>query len=165
MERKSLNCLKWGILFTFINIHIGRWNLLPEFVGMLLLYASIRSHEEPTQGEGRVAPLFLALAADYFLHWIWQFENALEGLIALTVSLYALYVLLGEVAERIRRLQPDRASGLEFLRVCAVVLQCAGFLASGIQTLDILLTAGVIGVCVALVVVVCGIRPREAAQG
>ena len=167
MERRSLNCLKWGIFFTFVNIEIGQLNLLPEFVGMLLFYASIRSHQEPRPGESRVAPLFLVLAADYFLHWIWQFENAVEGLLALAISLYALYVLLGEVAERICPMQPDRAAGLEFLRACAVILQCIGFLVSpfGFQALNLLLTIAVIGVCIALIVAVCGIRQGEAVQG
>ncbi len=163
MERKSLNCLKWGIFFTFVNIEIGQLNLLPEFVGMLLFYASIRSHQEPRPGESRVAPLFLVLAADYFLHWIWQFENAVEGLLALAVSLYALYVLLGEAAERIRPMQPDRAAALDVLRICAVVLQCAGFLVSPfeIRPLNMLLTIAVISVCIALIVAVCRIRPEE----
>ena len=147
MERRSLNCLKWGIFFTFVNIEIGQLNLLPEFVGMLLFYASIRSHQEPRPGESRVAPLFLVLAADYFLHWIWQFENAVEGLLALAVSLYV--------------------TGLEFLRACAVILQCIGFLVSpfGFQALNLLLTIAVIGVCIALIVAVCGIRQGEAVQG
>ncbi len=159
--------LKWGILFTFLDFYIGRLNLLPAFVGMLILYGSLRSHEEPTPAEGRVAPLFLVLAADYFLHWIWQFENAVEELIALAVSLYALYVLFGEVAERIRPAQPDKAARLEFLRACMVVLQCVVFLVSpyGIQALNFLLAALVIAVCIALIVAVCGIRTQEAVRG
>lgn len=167
MERKSLKYLKWGIIFTFLNFYIGRWNLLPEFAGMLLLYGSFRSHKEPTPAEVRVAPLFLALAADYFLHWAWQFENAVEELIALAVSLYALYVLFGEVAERVRSAQPDRAVRLEFLRACMVVLQCAVFLVSpyGVQALNLPLTVLVIGTCIALIVAVCGIRTQEPVRG
>lgn len=165
MERKALNCLKWGIFFTFIDFRIGQLNLLPEFAGMLLFYASIRSHREPTPGERRVAPLFLALAVDELLHWIWQFENAVEALVALAVSLYALYVLLGEAAERIRPKQPDRATALDVLRVCAVVLQCAVFLVSPFefQPLNTVLTIAVISVCIALIVAVCRIRPEEEA--
>lgn len=163
MERKSLNYLKGGILFTFLNFYIGQLNLLPEFAGMLLFYASIRSHREPRPGERQVAPLFLVLAVDGFLHWIWPFENAVEALVELAVSLYALYVLLGEAAERIRPGQPDRAAALDVLRICAVVLQCAVFLLSPfeIQLLNILLTVLVIAVCIALIVAVCRIRPEE----
>ena len=156
MERRALRCLRWGIFFTFIDFRIGQWNLLPEFVGMLLFYGSIRSHKEPAPGEERVAPLFLVLAADGFLHWIWRFENSVEELVALAVSLYALYVLLGEVAGRIRPGQPDRA-----------VLQCAVFLVSPfeLQWLNSLLTVSVVAVCIALLVAVCRIRPEKDMQG
>ena len=167
MERRALRCLRWGIFFTFIDFRIGQWNLLPEFVGMLLFYGSIRSHKEPAPGEERVAPLFLVLAADGFLHWIWRFENTVEALVALADSLNALNVLLVEVAGRIRPGQPDRAAGLEVLRVCAVVLQCAVFLVSPfeLQWLNSLLTVSVVAVCIALLVAVCRIRPEEDMQG
>lgn len=162
MERKALNCLKWGFFFTFIDFRIGQLNLLPEFAGMLLFYASIRSHREATPGERRVAPLFLVLAVDGFLHWIWPFENAVEALVALAINLYALYVLLGEAAERIRPGQPDRAAALDILRICAVVLQCTVFLVSPfeLQALNILLIIAVIAVCIALIVAVCRIQPE-----
>ena len=51
MERRALNCLKWGILFLFLNVHIGRLNLLPDFVGALLLHASIQMQAERTQAQ------------------------------------------------------------------------------------------------------------------
>ncbi len=123
MERRALNCLKWGILFLFLNVHIGRLNLLPDFVGALLLHASIQMQAERTQAQERLKPLLLLLAADSFLHWAWQFENGLEALLMLAIYLYVLYVYLGEVAGRIRPEQPERAGQLEGIRISAVLLR------------------------------------------
>ena len=161
MELRALNCLKWGILFLFLNVHIGRLNLLPDFVGALLLHASIQMQAERTQAQERLKPLLLLLAADSFLHWAWQFENGLEALLMLAIYLYVLYVYLGEVAGRIRPEQPERAGQLEGIRISAVLLQMAVYLLSpyGIQGLNALLTVSTLGVCAALLVTVCRIRP------
>ena len=66
MERKPLMYLKLGIAFLFVNINIGTVDILPEFVVLLFLYASIQSHAQQTETERKVKPLFLVLAADYF---------------------------------------------------------------------------------------------------
>ncbi len=39
MERRALTFVKLGILFLFLDFHVGRVNLLPTFVGMLFLNA------------------------------------------------------------------------------------------------------------------------------
>lgn len=165
MERKALTYLKWGAVFTFLNLYIGTWNLLPEFVGMLFFLGSIQSHEQPTQAEQALRPLLWVLAADFFLHWIWQFENILESLLILVISLYTIYVLIGEAAERIRTQQPEKAGTLDVIRGCNVVLQSAVFLLSpyGNEVLNVLLVLATGVLMVSLVVALCGVRPVEAA--
>ncbi len=51
---------------------------------------NIQAHESQTQGEKQVKPLFLLLAADYFVHWIWQFENGVEMLLTTVIYIYAI---------------------------------------------------------------------------
>lgn len=163
MERNALRCLKWGLLFVFLNFNIGRLNLLPDFVGMLLFYASIQVHACRTQGEERVKPLFLLLAADKFLHWIWQFENGLEGLLAAVIYIYAVFVLFGEVAGRIREQQPKPARRLDVIRAGMVLLQLFVFLSTpyGNTVLNIAVIFVVVGLWAACTVVICGIVPEE----
>ena len=81
----------------------------------------------------------------------------------LAIYLYVLYVYLGEVAGRIRPEQPERAGQLEGIRISAVLLQMAVYLLSpyGIQGLNALLTVSTLGVCAALLVTVCRIRPLD----
>lgn len=163
MERESLRCLKWGFLFLYIDFHVGTLNLLPAFVGMLLLYASIRAHREKRRPEEKLKPLLLALAGDGFLHWIWRFENGLESLLATVVALYVMYVLLGEAAERIRLNQPRRAAGLDRLRAAEVLFQVVVFVVQpvGGEGVNLALTLGGLGMYIALMATVCGIRPEE----
>lgn len=164
MERKALRCLRWGILFTFLDFFIAGWNLLPSFAGMGLFYASIQSQRLQTQSEDRVKPLFLVLAVDYFLHWLWHFENGLESLLVYVIYLYAVFVLMGEVAGRIRADQPKHARQLDLMRIAAVLLQSFTFLTSpyGIEALNLLTVAADIGLCIAFMRVTWKIQPVEA---
>lgn len=164
MERKALRYLRGGILFTFLDFSVGGLSLLPTFVGMLLFYASIQSQRPQTQGEDRVKPLFLVLAADYFLHWAWRFENGVEGLLIYVIYLYAIFVLMGEAAGRIRAAQPEQARRIDVVRTAAVLLQTFAFLASpyGIQGLNLLTAAANIGLGVALMWIMWKIQPAEA---
>lgn len=163
MERRSLNYLKWGMVFTFLNLHIGTLNLLPDFAGMLLFYASIQSHARQTQPEQKLRPLLLVLAADYFLHWIWPFENSLEGLLMLIISIYTIYVLLGEVAGRIKEHQPDSAKQIAFIRVWVILLQTAAFLLSPYEygTVNGVIVIAMVIMWIVLMVIISAISPVE----
>lgn len=130
MERKSLRYFRLGILFLLLDVSVGKWNLLPDFAGMLLLYASLQSHVRRTEAEEKIKPFLLLLAADEFLHWTWAYENRLEGLLVLAVYIYTIYVLLGEVAGRIRPAQPGQAGRLKILRALEVLQQAVFFLTS-----------------------------------
>ena len=162
MEPKSLKYLKWGFVFLFFHITVVV-DLLPDFVGAWMLYASIQSHKQTTEAEDRIKYLFLVLAADYFLHWIFPFDLVLENLLITVISMYAMYVLLGEVAGRIREKQPDKANHLNVVRILMVVSQVVVFVLSAYenQELNAVMALISVGILIALLVVVCGIEPIE----
>ena len=166
MERNALRCLKWGLLFDFVDFSIGSLEVLPDFVGMLLFYASIQANESQTQGEKQVKPLFLLLAADYFAHWIWQFENGLEMLLTTVIYIYAIYVLFGEVAERIRTQQQECAGRLDVIRAGMVLLQVFAFLSSayGNNVLNVAVIFAAVALAASCVVVICGIALAETGE-
>lgn len=162
MEPKSLRYLKWGFVFLFFHITFVV-DLLPDFVGALLLYASIQSHKQTTEAEDRVKFLFPVLAVDYFLHWIFPFEFILESLLITVISMYAMYVLLGEVAGRIRENQPDKANHLNVVRVLMVISQVITFVASPYENegLNVLLALVSVGILIVLLFVVCCVQAVE----
>ena len=162
MESKSLKYLKWGFVFLFFHITVVV-DLLPDFVGAWMLYASIQSHKQTTEAEERVKFLFLVLAADYFLHWIFPFEFILENLLITVISMYAMYVLLGEVAGRIRDTQPDKANHLNVVRILTVISQVVVFVASPYENegLNAVLALISVGILIALLFVVCCVEPIE----
>lgn len=162
MEPKSLKYLKWGFVFLFFHITFVV-DLLPDFVGALLLYASIQSHKQTTEAEDRVKFLFLVLAADYFLHWIFSFDFILETLLITVISMYAMYVLLGEVGHRIQEAQPEKAKQLNVVRMLMAISQVVVFVASPYENeeLNALLAVISVGILIGLLVVVCGIKVCE----
>ena len=124
---------------------------------------NIQAHESQTQGEKQVKPLFLLLAADYFVHWIWQFENGVEMLLTTVIYIYAIYVLFGEVAERIRAQQPECAGRLDVIRAGMVLLPMFAFLSSayGNNVLNIAVIFAVVALAASCTVVICGIVPER----
>lgn len=161
MERKSLTFLKLGILFLFLDFNVGRMDLMPDFAGMLFLFVFITSHDLQTETERRLKPLLLILAADYFLHWIIQFYNPLEGLLASVVFIYVIFVFLGEVMKRIREEQPERVLHLNFARMGTALLLTANFILDAYEnnTLNGVLVISFLMMLIFLLVEVCGIRP------
>lgn len=162
MEPKSLKYLKWGFVFLFFHITFVV-DLLPDFAGVLLLHSSIQEHKRTTEAEDRIKPLLLVLAVDYFLHWIFPFEFLLENLLMTVISMYAMYVLLGEVAGRILGTQPERAKQLNTVRVLMVLSQVLNFVVSayGNEGLNGVLVLLSLGILIALLVVVCKIEPSD----
>ncbi len=132
MTRTSLNYLKWGFVMMFVHVNFGRVDVLPDFVGMLLVWYAFH-RQEMTETERRTAPLLLVLAADSVLKWITGFENELESLIITVISTYAIYILIGEVAKRIREEQPDTAEVLQWIRIGFAALYALNYLVGAYQ--------------------------------
>ena len=127
MTREALASLKWGFVLFFMHIYIGRWDLLPDFLGVYLIWHAFKC-QEMTETERRMSPLLIVLMVDTFLHWILNFDNQLENLIISVISTYTIYILIGEIANRIEAVQPDRAENLELLRAFFAGLQVFNYL-------------------------------------
>lgn len=157
--------LRWGIVFLGLNIEIGRVDILPDFVGVLLLLKSLQSHSVQTETEERLRPLLFVLAADFFAHWITDFQNGAENLLILIISLYTVFVFIGEVAERIRPQQPDVADSLDRARRWIVALQTAAFTVSAYDNnvINVAVVMVMLILWIVFIVMLCGIRPLEEA--
>ena len=127
MTAKALCYLKWGFVLLFFNINIGRWDLLPNFLGMILIILGVRS-QQMTETEKRIQPLLYILAVDFFVHWIFVFDNALENLLITVINIYAIYILLGEIAARIEESFKNLSDRLHCIRIGFVVLQLLHYL-------------------------------------
>ena len=127
MTKEALTYLKWGFVLLFTSINVGRWDLLPNFLGLYLIWRAFKS-QEMTETERRMCPLLIVLIVDYFLHWAFDFSNELENLIITVINTYTIYILTGEIANRIEKAQPDRAKNLKHLRVFYAVLQVFNYL-------------------------------------
>lgn len=127
MTKEALTYLKWGFVLLFTSINVGRWDLLPNFLGLYLIWRAFKS-QEMTETERRMCPLLIVLIVDYFLHWAFDFSNELENLIITVINTYTIYILTGEIANRIEKAQPDRAENLKHLRVFYAVLQVFNYL-------------------------------------
>lgn len=160
MTAKALTYLKWGFFLLFVNIHVGRWDLLPGFLGIFLLLLALRS-QEMTETERRLCPLLMIWMVDQFLHWGWDFQNGLESLIIAVLNVYTLYILLGEIGLRVEKEQPVQAGNLHVIRIALTILYVLGYLLSAYQneTLTLVLSLVTIAVLVRLLWILFQIKP------
>lgn len=160
MTAKALTYLKWGFVLLFFNINIGRWDLLPDFLGIILILLAIRG-QKMTETEVRIQPLLVVLAVDYFLHWMLAFDHELENLLITVISIYGIYVLLGEIAVRIEDSQQSLAFRLHYVRIGYAVLQVLSYLFGAYNNgmPVILLAIGFVVLLVILLVTLFGIKP------
>lgn len=160
MTAKGLTYLKWGFFLVFVNVNVGRWDLLPGFLGIFFLLKALKS-QEMTETERRLCPLLMIWMVDQFLHWGWDFHNGLESLIVAVLNIYIMYILLGEIGLRVEKEQPKQAGDLHFIRIALTILCVLGYLVSAYQneTLTLGLSLVTIAVLVRLRWVLFQIEP------
>lgn len=139
MTARTLTYLKWGFFLLFVNINVGRWDLLPGFLGTFLLLKALKS-QEMTETERRICPLLIILMLDRFLHWGWDFQNGLESLIIVVLDVYTMYILLGEISLRVEEKQPDRSVNLQYIRIALTILTVLGYLTGAYHNEVIIVT-------------------------
>ena len=159
MTAKALTYLKWGFFLLFVNINVGRWDLLPGFLGTFLLLKALKS-QKMTETERRICPLLMILIVDQFLHW-GDFYNGLESLIIAVLNIYTMYILLGEIVLRVEEEQPEQAGNLHFVRIALTILGVMGYMVGAYQneTIILVLSLGTIAVLVRLLWVLFQIEP------
>ncbi len=119
-----------------------------------------------TETERRMCPLLVVLIVDYFLHWIFDFDNGLENLVITVISTYTIYILVGEIAGRIEAVQPDQADKLKLLRSAYAILQVLNYLfgAYNISAVIMLLAICFLVVLINLLWVLFKIKPMDAME-
>lgn len=143
MERKSLILMRWGFVLSAVHVKIGRMDVLPDFLGIILFILALHAHEKMTVAEKRTEPFLWLLTADFFIKWLTGFGNSIESLLVTVISVYAFYVLTGEVMRRIWERQQETAETLGICRIVFVILQVLNFLLNpyGIEWLNGILVA------------------------
>lgn len=85
----------WGYFFLHFNVNLGSVNILPEFVGYLLLLSAVDLLKEERRDLGLLKPLAILLSVWNGLDWLLTiFGVSLGGALAvvsLVISLTSLY--------------------------------------------------------------------------
>jgi len=108
-EQKNLytgaSMAAWGYFFLYIDINLGRLNILPAFVGILLFMRAIALLKGERRDLELLRPLGVLLVAWHTAEWALQLVGVtLEGrleilsLIVVLVSLYFHFQLLTDLA-------------------------------------------------------------------
>ena len=124
----------WGYLFLYLNLKINNWNLLPEWVGWVLLYFAVRGLKEEQPKLSLLEKFAAALGLWALLAWIPALElpawTAPASLAFSLMGMYFHFQFLTELSQIARRYEdsftrPGLAGGLLTARTWVVVIQTA----------------------------------------
>ena len=92
---RGLSRAAWGYLFIYLDINLGRVNILPEFVGMSLFLSAVELLRHERRELELLRPLVTGLTAFYTVEWCFSWAGiSLEGrfaLLTLLLSAASLY--------------------------------------------------------------------------
>lgn len=93
----------WGLFFLFFHINLGTLDLLPNFIGWLLLLSALKLLGEERRDLVLLRPLGIGLALYHFADWLLAlFGRTLDlpllGTLSTIAQLYFLFQLLTDCA-------------------------------------------------------------------
>lgn len=83
--------LCWGYFFIYINLYIGTIDILPTWVGFLLIYAALDGVAVMDPSAKLIKPFALLLMAESGAEWMLEIFGA-------TVDLYWIDILIGAIS-------------------------------------------------------------------
>lgn len=134
MERKkmahAIGLIAWGYLFLYFNLNLGSLNLIPNWVGYLMMGKAIKELKEASPAMDLLGPLCILLAA--LEMWFWTLtliginsQHYLLQLLSLLLAVAALYFhfqLLTNLVEALGRAGETWRKELLNLRTVRTVL-------------------------------------------
>lgn len=134
MEPKKLahaiSLIAWGYLFLYFNVTLGTMNIIPNWVGYLMMGKAIKELKEASPAMGLLGPLCILLAA--LEMWFWTLtligidnQHYVLQLLSLLMAVAAIYFhfqLLTNLVEALGRAGEPWRKELLNLRTVRTVL-------------------------------------------
>lgn len=113
MYAVGYNKLFWGMMFIVFNINLGPINILPNFIGYMLIYAGVNilSSQQKIYEKGKIPAIILIVLT---LKDIWHNESAniladqfnrfglitmVIGAVVIVINLYLIYIICKGIYE------------------------------------------------------------------
>lgn len=140
----ALTKIAWGFVFTYLDFHLGRINVLPDFVGFWLIWSAIGQLAEECRDLTLLKPFAVTLilwsGLDGGLRWMGITADRLvplAGTIVGLVSLYFHFQLLTDLAQFAPDGEKGRALRVRLLRIRNVLIVANTVSIVGIQGMEV----------------------------
>lgn len=103
------------------------------------------------------------LVIDEFLHWIVAFDVGVENLVITVISIYTIYVYLGEIVHRIEEKQPELAGSFQRVRIGYALLQVLNYIGGAYEIAGIIVMIAIsfFILLIAMLIVLFKIEPED----
>lgn len=131
--RSAVRRVAWGYLLILLDINLGSLNILPNWLGYILILRALPALKAETPSAGLLEPLGILLAFWDGILWIgktfgYSVDWPLPQLLATVVSLYFHFQLLTNLADIAGKYGCPCETKLRTLRTVQVVLLTASYL-------------------------------------
>ena len=131
--RAAVRRVAWGYLLILLDINLGALNILPNWLGYVLILRALPALKEETQSAGLLEPLGILLAVWDGILWIGTLLGTainwpLPQLLVTVISLYFHFQLLTNLADIAGKYGCPWESKLRILRAVQVVLLTVTYL-------------------------------------
>ena len=131
--RAAVRRIAWGYLLILLDINLGTLNILPNWLGYVLILRALPTLKEETPPAGLLEPLGILLAFWDGILWIGKLLGTaidwpLPQLLDAVISLYFHFQLLTNLADIAAKYGCPCESKLRLLRTVQVVLLTASYL-------------------------------------
>lgn len=161
-----VSSIRWGFLFLFLDINLGRFDILPNFVGYFFWLETFREYREKAPELYRLCTFCKIMGIVELVNWLLKPEFLLVSLLTMLLNLYLYYTILTWAADYAQSRGYEEAAALERLRNMLVIFQVAvfallSFLGNGSIVLLLILVIAQAGSFLTLCALVSQERERE----
>ena len=156
--RAAIRRIAWGYLIILLDINIGGLNILPNWLGLLLMLRALPALSQEEPSAQLLQPLGILLAFWDGICWIGTlFGNTVDWpipqLLATVLSLYFHFQLLTNLANIASRYGCPQETTLRTLRTVQVVLLTVSYLViNWLESATLILLLAVVSLGVAIII-------------
>lgn len=118
-----LSSIRWGFLFILVDVNLGRFDILPNFVGYFLWLQAFRDYQEKAPELYRLSTFCKIMGVIELVNWLFEPQFLLLSLGTMLISLYLFYTILSWASDYAGQQGYEEAKNLRMLRNMLVIFQ------------------------------------------
>lgn len=97
--KEAVSKLRPGLLFALVDFYLGRWDILPSFLGYLIFLECLKKMALEYPDILRLRPFCKIMTVVTLITWVISINIPLLSLFATLMEIYVIFILLSTVSD------------------------------------------------------------------